>query len=167
MGLAPCHTSSQWLPTNGCLDVVCSWRSIDMFLGAPFNLVQYALLAHIFGRLAGLEPRYLVANIADCHLYHNQLEQACEQLGRDPRPLPRLLINDRFFQACPDLAVTQLMRVDPGWFALDGYMPHEGRLRAEVAVCRYSRGAGGRRLTPPAGPRAVVRTNLCTSGTCL
>jgi thymidylate synthase len=134
MGLAPCHTLSQWLPTNGYLDVVCHWRSIDMFLGAPFNVIQYALLAHIFGRLVGLKPRHLVANIADCHLYDNHFEQVREQLGRDPQLLPELKINDRFFETCPDLSIEQLRQVDPSWFALDGYAPHQGKLRAEVAV---------------------------------
>jgi thymidylate synthase len=134
MGLAPCHTLAQFLPTNGKLDVVCHWRSIDMFLGCPFNIIQYALLAHIFGQLAGLEPRHLVANIADCHLYDNQLVQVRDQLEREPRPLPRLVINDRFFQTCPDLSIEQLRQVDPFWFTLAGYTPHEGKLRAEVAV---------------------------------
>jgi thymidylate synthase len=134
MGLAPCHTMSQWLPTNGHLDVVCFWRSIDMFLGAPFNIVQYALLAHIFGRLAGLTPRYLVANIADCHLYDNHFDQVREQITRKLRPLPNLMISDKFFEACSYLSPDQLLKADPAWFFLDGYAPHPGKLRAEVAV---------------------------------
>jgi thymidylate synthase len=134
MGLAPCHTLSQWLPTNGYLDVVCHWRSIDMFLGCPFNIIQYALLAHILGGLTGLLPRHLVANITDCHLYDNQFDQVREQIGRDPGPLPILAIDDRFFSTCPDLSVAQLRHVEPSWFRLDGYTPHQGKLRAEVAV---------------------------------
>jgi thymidylate synthase len=134
MGLAPCHTLSQWLPTNGYLDVVCHWRSIDMFLGAPFNVIQYALLAHIFGRLAGLKPRHLVANIADCHLYDNQFEQVRAQLKRDPGLLPSLKVDDRFFATCPDLSIEQMKQADPSWFSLDGYVSHMGKLRAEVAV---------------------------------
>jgi thymidylate synthase len=134
MGLAPCHTLSQWLPTNGYLDVVTHWRSIDSFLGMPFNIIQYALLAHIFGRLTGLKPRHLVVNIADCHLYDNQFEQVRDQLGRNPRPLPELKIDDQFFTACPDLSIEQMQKADPAWFSLDGYKPNPGRLRAEVAV---------------------------------
>jgi thymidylate synthase len=134
MGLAPCHTMSQWLPTNGCLDVVTHWRSIDMFLGCPYNIVQYALLANIFGGLAGLVPRYLVCNIADCHLYDNQFLQVREQIEREPKPLPTLRIDGRFFETCPDLTIEQLHQVDPSWFSLDGYEPHQGKLRAEVAV---------------------------------
>ena len=134
MGLAPCHTLSQWLPTNGYLDVVTHWRSIDMFLGCPYNIIQYALLAHIFGRLSGLIPRHLVANIADCHLYDNQFEQVAEQRTRKPQPLPYLKIDEQFFERCPELSVFQLKSVDPAWFSLEGYAPHEGKLRAEVAV---------------------------------
>jgi thymidylate synthase len=134
MGLPPCHTLSQWLPVNGYLDCVCHWRSIDMFLGAPFNFCQYAILAHIFGRLSGLKPRYLVLNIADCHLYDNQFDQVREQLTRDPRPLPQLAIDPKFFRVCLDLSVEQMLEADPAWFSLDGYEPHKGRLRAEVAV---------------------------------
>jgi thymidylate synthase len=134
MGLAPCHTLSQWLPTNGYLDVVCHWRSIDMFLGCPFNIVQYALLAHVFGRIAGLKPRHLVTNIADCHLYDNQFEQVREQIERKPNLPPYLKIDERFFQTAPNLGFDQMAHVDPSWFSLDGYEPHQGRLRAEVAV---------------------------------
>lgn len=134
MGLPPCHTSSQWLPTNGYLDCVTQWRSIDTFTGMPFNVVQYALLLHVFARLSGLIPRELVCNIADCHLYDNQFDQVREQLTREPRPLPQLAINPKFFRTCPDLSVAQLLEADPAWFSLDGYDPHRGRLRAEVAV---------------------------------
>jgi thymidylate synthase len=134
MGLAPCHTLSQWLPTNGRLDVVCHWRSIDMFLGAPFNIVQYALLAHIFAGLAGLKVGTLVCNIADCHLYDNQFAQVREQLTREPRALPELEIDPQFFATCPDLAIEQVKQVDPAWFRLIGYDPHRGKLKAEVAV---------------------------------
>jgi thymidylate synthase len=134
MGLAPCHTLSQWLPTNGYLDVVCHWRSIDMFLGCPFNVVQYALLAHMFGPLAGLIPRHLVVNIADCHLYDNQFDQVREQIGREPTRLPYLAISPDFYAACRTMSVEEMKQADPSWFVLDGYAPHQGRLRAEVAV---------------------------------
>jgi thymidylate synthase len=134
MGLAPCHTLSQWLPTNGYLDVVCHWRSIDMFLGCPYNIVQYALLAHILGGLAGLIPRRLVANIADCHLYDNQFDQVREQIGREPGPLPLLVIDEQFFRTCSHLGFDQLRKIDPSWFSLSGYTPNPGKLRAEVAV---------------------------------
>jgi thymidylate synthase len=134
MGLAPCHTLAQFLPVNGFLDVVCHWRSIDTFTGMPFNIAQYALLAHIFGGLSGLTPRYLVCNIADCHIYDNQFEQIAEQLTREPFPAPTLAINPRFFATAPDLAIEQLKRVDHSWFGLQNYRAHRGRLKAEVAV---------------------------------
>jgi thymidylate synthase len=127
MGLPPCHTLSQWLPTNGHLDVHCTCRSIDMFTGAPFNCAQYALLAHIFGGLAGLIPRELVLTIVDCHLYDNQAEAVDEQLTREPYPAPILTIDPRFWAAAPNLAVDELKRVDHAWFALDGYRHHRGK----------------------------------------
>jgi thymidylate synthase len=103
----------------------------------PFNICQYALLAHIFGELAELTPRYLVANIADCHLYDNQYDQVREQITREPRPLPRLVIDERFFRQCYELKIDQLRTLDPTWFKLEGYTPHAGQpggRRPEVAV---------------------------------
>lgn len=134
MGLPPCHTMSQWLPTNGHLDCVTHWRSIDMFTGCPFNIAQYALLAHIFAGVAGLRARHLVCNIVDCHLYDNQFEQVTTQCCREPYPSPILRIDERFFRTASDLMVEQLQAVDPAWFSLEDYRFHPGRLRAEVAV---------------------------------
>ena len=134
MGLPPCHTLAQFLPTNGFLDVVCHWRSIDMFTGAPFNIAQYALLAHILGGVTGLTPRHLVCNIADCHIYDNQREQIAEQLTRRPLAPPELAIDPQFFAVAHDLSVTQLLAVEPAWFALRNYRCSPGQLRAEVAV---------------------------------
>jgi thymidylate synthase len=134
MGLPPCHTLSQWLPINGYLDVICHWRSIDMFLGCPFNMVQYALLAHIFGDLVGLTPRNLILNIADCHLYDNQFDQVREQISRAPRLLPELVIDPEFWRVCDDLSVEGMTMADPNMFSLSGYHPDQRRLKAEVAV---------------------------------
>jgi thymidylate synthase len=134
MALAPCHTMSQWLPTNGYLDCVCQWRSIDTFTGMPFNIAQYALLTHIFARLAGLLPRRLVCNITDCHVYDNQYEQIAEQCAREPFPSPFLKIDDRFWRTAPGLSPAELAQVDHSWFSLVDYEYHKGRLKAEVAV---------------------------------
>jgi thymidylate synthase len=134
MGLPPCHTLSQWLPTNGYLDCVTHWRSIDMFTGCPFNIAQYALLAHIFAGVTGLRARHLVCNIVDCHLYDNQFEQVTTQCCREPYPSPTLAIDDQFFRTAPDLTVPQLHAVDPAWFSLKDYRFHPGRLKAEIAV---------------------------------
>lgn len=134
MGLAPCHTLAQFLPTNGYLDTVCHWRSIDTFTGMPFNIAQYALLTHILAHLAGLRPRHLVCNIADCHVYDNQYEQIAEQVSRTPHELPLLVIDRQFFDTAPELSPEQLERVDHDWFRLDGYQYDRRQLKAEVAV---------------------------------
>jgi thymidylate synthase len=134
MGLPPCHTLAQWLPTNGYLDCVCHWRSIDTFTGMPFNIAQYALLQTIFAVTTGLVPRHLVCNVADCHLYDNQFVSARAQCARDPLPAPILRIDDRFWETAPDLAVAQLREVDHAWFRLEGYEYIAGKLKAEVAV---------------------------------
>jgi thymidylate synthase len=135
MGLPPCHTSAQFLPTNGYLDCVCqNWRSIDAFTGMPFNIAQYALLTHIFAGVAGLYPRNLVCNITDCHIYDNQFDVVAEQIAREPYPSPYLDIDSQFFTTAPDLTVEQLRCVDPSWFRLRDYHFHTGKLKAEVAV---------------------------------
>lgn len=137
MGLAPCHTESQWLPTNGYLDCATDWRSIDTFTGMPFNIAQYALLTHIVAGVAGLIPRHLVCRIVDCHVYDNQYDQIAEQVTREPFPSPFLKIDPRFFETAPDLAIDQLRKVDPSWFRLKGYEYHKkrpGGSLPEVAV---------------------------------
>jgi thymidylate synthase len=133
MGLPPCHTAVQFLVTKGRLDAHCFWRSIDMFVGFPFNIAQYALLTHILAGLVGLKPGTLVASISDCHLYDNQFEAVKEQLGRIPLAAPELLINPEFFKTAPDLSIEQLKKVDPSWFSLYGYTYNDTPLKVEVA----------------------------------
>jgi thymidylate synthase len=67
-------------------------RSWDVFLGAPFNIAQYALLLHMVAHLVGAEPRELIISAGNAHLYVNHVESAKEQLKRKPYPLPKLKI---------------------------------------------------------------------------
>lgn len=92
MALAPCHCLFQAHVANGRLSVQLYQRSADIFLGVPFNIASYALLTHILAQQCGLEPGEFVWTGGDCHLYLNHLDQAREQLGRTPGPLPRLEI---------------------------------------------------------------------------
>jgi thymidylate synthase len=90
MALAPCHCLFQTQVANGRLNLQLYQRSADVFLGLPFNIASYALLTHMLAQQCGLEPGIFVWTGGDCHLYANHVEQAREQLGRTPGPLPRL-----------------------------------------------------------------------------
>ncbi len=95
MALAPCHCLFQTQVAAGRLNLQLYQRSADFFLGVPFNIASYALLTHMLARECGLKPGTFVWTGGDVHLYSNHLDQAREQLTRDARPLPRLVINDR------------------------------------------------------------------------
>ena len=92
MALAPCHCFFQTQVAGGRLNLQMYQRSADVFLGVPFNIASYALLTHMIAQQCGLEPGTFVWTGGDCHLYSNHLAQARKQLGRAPRPLPRLRI---------------------------------------------------------------------------
>jgi thymidylate synthase len=90
MALPPCHMFFQFYVGAGRLSAQLYIRSNDLFLGAPFNIAEYALLIHMVAQQCDLEPGELVYTIGDAHIYLNHLEQIEEQLSRDPLPLPRL-----------------------------------------------------------------------------
>lgn len=95
MALPPCHCLFQFYVADGKLSCQLYQRSCDIFLGVPFNIASYALLTHMLAQQADLEVGDFVWTGGDCHLYSNHLEQADEQLGRDPLPLPKLHIKRR------------------------------------------------------------------------
>ena len=90
MALAPCHALFQFYVAGGRLSCQLYQRSADIFLGVPFNIASYALLTEMVAQQVGLVPGDFVWTGGDCHLYLNHLEQAREQLSREPHPLPRL-----------------------------------------------------------------------------
>jgi len=95
MALPPCHCLFQFYVADGRLSCQLYQRSCDIFLGVPFNIASYALLTHMFAQQAELAVGDFVWTGGDCHLYLNHLEQADEQLAREPLPLPRLAIRRR------------------------------------------------------------------------
>lgn len=124
MALPPCHMTYQFFVANGRLSCQLYQRSADCFLGVPWNLFETAVFTHMFAQQCDLEVGELIWTGGDCHLYLNHLIQAREQLGRAPRPLPRLVIRRR-----PENV--DGYRLED--FAVEGYDPHPA-IAAEIAV---------------------------------
>ena len=124
MALAPCHLLFQFYVANGRLSCQLYQRSADIFLGVPFNIASYALLTHMVAQQCDLEPGEFIWTGGDCHLYLNHFTQADEQLAREPRSLPTLLIQRR-----PDTIFDYRFED----FVVDGYDPHP-HIKAPVAV---------------------------------
>ncbi|MSO81416.1 MAG: thymidylate synthase [Alphaproteobacteria bacterium] len=124
MRLAPCHCLFQFYVAEGRLSCQLYQRSADIFLGVPFNIPSYALLACLVAQAAGLAPGEFVHTLGDAHLYANHGEQADLQLQRTPLPPPRLVLD-------PDVKDLFAFRYEH--IAFEGYRFHP-HIPAAVAV---------------------------------
>ncbi len=124
MNLPPCHAFFQFYVADGRLSLQLYQRSADSFLGVPFNIASYALLLQMMAQVTGLKTGDFVHTLGDAHLYLDHLDQARLQLTREPRPLPRMVINP---------AVDSIFDFQYSDFTLEGYDPHP-HIKAQVSV---------------------------------
>lgn len=123
MALPPCHCLFQFFVADGKLSCQLYQRSADVFLGVPFNIASYALLTLMVAKVVGLEPGEFVHTFGDAHLYLNHLDQAREQLTREPFDFPTMKIADK----------RDLFGFEYEDFTLEGYQAHP-HIKAEVSV---------------------------------
>ena len=97
MVLPPCHYGFQVYINNGEMDLIWTQRSVDVFLGLPYDIAIYGLLLEMLAKGAGLKPGQLIGQLGDCHLYNNHLEQAKEYLDRPKRILPKLQLDEGIY----------------------------------------------------------------------
>jgi thymidylate synthase len=124
MKLPPCHSLFQFYVAQGKLSLQLYQRSADLFLGVPFNIASYALLLMMVAHVTGLQPGEFVHTFGDAHIYRNHFDQIREQLSREPRPLPRMVLN-------PEVKSIDDYKYED--FTLEGYDPWPA-IKGEVSV---------------------------------
>jgi len=132
--LPPCHYAWNVVVVGNKLNLVWNQRSVDTKLGLPYNIASYALLLTLLANHANLELGELVGTLHDCHLYDNHLEQAKEQLSREPKKLPKVEIwNNTYEQECDETYLFNIFEWTSNQFNLHGY-EHHPAIKAEITV---------------------------------
>ena len=124
MALPPCHCLFQFYVADGKLSCQLYQRSADIFLGVPFNIASYALLAMMLAQVCDLEPGDFVHTLGDAHIYNDHFEQAKLQLTRTPKKLPVMEINPE---------IKDIFEFSYEDFTLQGYEP-DAAIKAKVSV---------------------------------
>jgi thymidylate synthase len=128
MALLPCHGTTIQFYVDKDMGLSCHMyqRSVDLFLGLPFNIASYALLVHIFAKKCGLVPRELTISFGDAHIYSNHVTQVKEQLTRTKFPLPSIVVKDSVIE-------NDYSKLDLNDFELINYKSH-GVLKGKMAI---------------------------------
>ena len=122
--LPPCHAFFQFYVADGKLSCQLYQRSADIFLGVPFNIASYALLTMMLAQVCDLKPGEFIHTFGDAHIYSNHYEQLQLQLSREPRPLPKMILNPE---------IKDIFRFKYEDFTLVDYNPHP-HIKGAVAV---------------------------------
>lgn len=134
VSLPPCHTLWQIkVHRNQYMSLHLYARSIDSFLGLPFNIASYALLLTLISVATGYEPKELIISFGDVHIYKNHIPQVKEQLSRTPRPLPELIVHKWEEPEWSWTPLQRLLHFKYEHLELKNYDPYP-TIKAEVAV---------------------------------
>ena len=122
--LPPCHAFFQFYVSDGKLSCQLYQRSADIFLGVPFNIASYALLTMMIAQVCDLEAGEFIHTFGDAHIYNNHFEQLELQLSREPKSLPKMILNPE---------IKNIFDFNFEDFTLEGYEPHP-LIKGSVAV---------------------------------